>query len=155
MDTWVVSQISFWFTVSVSCGVAKVLLIFGDPMHVFLTNIPCPHKHTHTHLTLCIQVYEIQPAVIVDKVIDFWMDLVTPGRGAGQRDWWQRMGRQLEQTVNRTQREMEIRRDLRQWDNEHPQIHHELIVRWVCGAVVSVAATNLYNSLVRRHSRRY
>jgi|OM-RGC.v1.035307001 hypothetical protein len=57
--------------------------------------------------------------------------------------------RNLEQTGERTTRELDIRRDLRRWDNEHPEIHHELIVRYICGALVSIAATSLYASLRR------
>ena len=33
--------------------------------------------------------------------------------------------------------------------DKYPEMHHELIVRWICGAVVSVAVTSLYNSLRR------
>lgn len=66
--------------------------------------------------------------------------------------------RTLEQSSERTGRELDIRRDLRRWDQEHPEIHHELIVRYLCGALVSVAATSLYSSLRRPSypsSRRY
>lgn len=64
--------------------------------------------------------------------------------------------RNLEQTGERASREMDIRRDLRRWDQEHPEIHHELIVRYLCGALVSVAATSLYSSLRRpSYERRY
>ena len=47
MDSWVVGQISFWYT-----------------------------------------VYEVKPAVIVDKLVQFWVDLSTPGRGAGESSWY-------------------------------------------------------------------
>lgn len=60
-----------------------------------------------------------------------------------------RSARQLEQTTHRTSRELDIRSNLRDWDNRHPEIHHELIVRWLCGAAVSVLATTFYNSLRR------
>ena len=55
--------------------------------------------------------------------------------------------RTLEQTAERTQREIDIRSDLRRWDNDFPELHHELIVRWLAGAIVSVAVTSLYNAL--------
>jgi hypothetical protein len=55
--------------------------------------------------------------------------------------------RSLEQGGERYSREIEIRTELRRWDREYPQIHHELIVRWLAGAVVSMVATSLYNSL--------
>ena len=65
--------------------------------------------------------------------------------------------RTLEQTSERTGRELDIRRDLRRWDQEHPEIHHELIVRYLCGAAVSIVATSLYSSFRRpsHPSRRY
>ena len=60
---------------------------------------------------------------------------------------WLRGWRSLEQGAERTSREMEIRTDLRRWDNDYPEIHHELIVKWLSGAVVSMAITSLYNAL--------
>lgn len=57
--------------------------------------------------------------------------------------------RSLEQSSDRTRLEFDIRRNLRDWDQQHPEIHHEMLVRWVCGAVVSVAVTSFYNSLRR------
>eukprot|EP00934_Nitzschia_sp_Nitz4_P003720 Nitzschia sp. Nitz4//scaffold30_size153850//65137//65568//NITZ4_002775-RA/size153850-exonerate_est2genome-gene-0.20-mRNA-2//-1//CDS//3329547253//3710//frame0 len=55
--------------------------------------------------------------------------------------------RTLERGAERTQREMDIRSDLRRWDNDFPELHHELLVRWIAGAVVSVAVTSVYNAL--------
>jgi|UPI000581B62B hypothetical protein len=109
MDTWVVQQVSFWFT-----------------------------------------VYEIKPGLIVDRAIAFGLDVFTPGRGAGASAWWMRGWRAVEQSAERTSREMDWRRTLRDWDHRHPQIHHELILRYVCGAVASLAATALYNAATRR-----
>jgi len=70
---------------------------------------------------------------------------------------WMRGIRAVEQSSDRASREIDIRRSLRDWDHRYPEIHHELIVRWVCGAVVSVVVTSIYNGLVRRRhsSRRY
>jgi hypothetical protein len=95
----------------------------------------------------------VKPAAIVDKLIEIWIDLVTPGRGTGENRWWMRGMRSLEQQAERANREMDIRSSLREWDRDHPEIHHELIVRYLCGAVVSVACTSLYNSF-RRDTRR-
>jgi hypothetical protein len=122
----------------------------------------------------------VKPAKIVDKAIAFWLDIVTPGRGAGESNWWvERVGhyretpcrtthaqilnklfcrfqngiRRFEQTSERASRELDIRRTLRDWDNQYPEIHHELIVRWVCGAIVSIVATSFYNGIVRRNNQ--
>jgi len=59
--------------------------------------------------------------------------------------------RSIEQSTDRANREIDIRRSLRDWDNSYPEIHHELIVRWICGATVSIVTTSLYNSIVRRN----
>ena len=47
MDSWVVGQVSFWYTVR-----------------------------------------KVKPAAIVDKVIEFFLDVVVPGRGAGESTWY-------------------------------------------------------------------
>ena len=57
--------------------------------------------------------------------------------------------RNMEQSSERTRREIDIRSELRQWDNEHPELHHELIIRYLCGVVVSVVTTSFYHSLLR------
>jgi hypothetical protein len=62
--------------------------------------------------------------------------------------------RSLEQSAERTSRELDIRADLRRWDSDFPEIHHELIVRWLSGAVISVAVTTLYNALKPQPQRR-
>lgn len=95
----------------------------------------------------------MKPAVIVDKIIQFWVDLVTPGGGVGASNIVMRTFRSVEQSSQRAQTEFDLRQNLRDWDRDYPQIHHELIVRYLCGAVVSVAATSLYNSLTRRNNR--
>lgn len=46
MDSWVVGQIAFWYT-----------------------------------------VYEVSPTTVVDKLIQFWLDLTVPGRGVGGSNW--------------------------------------------------------------------
>jgi hypothetical protein len=113
----------------------------------------CRHKlsnHPARHSTgRFIFPFQVKPAAIVDKLIDFWLTLVIPGRGAGERTWWMQGLRSLEQQSERTAREIDVRAELRRWDREYPQIHHELIVRWVCGAAVSLLCTTLYNGIVR------
>jgi hypothetical protein len=96
---------------------------------------------------------QVKPGWLVDKLITFWVDLCTPGRGAGQSSWWMQGIRSIEQQSERTRREVDIRTSLRRWDQEYPQIHHELIVRYLCGAVVSVFCTSLYNDLRRSYAR--
>ncbi|CAJ1953380.1 unnamed protein product [Cylindrotheca closterium] len=114
MDSWVISQVSFWYTVN-----------------------------------------KVKPAQVVDKVIELFLDIVTPGRGAGENSWLMKGWRSIEQSFDRADREIEIRNDLRRWDNQFPEIHHELIVRWLSGAVVSIAVTSIYNGLKPRPRKKY
>ena len=60
--------------------------------------------------------------------------------------------RALERSSERTAREMDIRADLRRWDQQNPEIHHELIVRWLCGAAASIIITSIYEA-IRRPNR--
>jgi hypothetical protein len=57
--------------------------------------------------------------------------------------------RTIGQQTERTSREIDLRNTLRQWDRDHPQIHHELIVRYICGAIISVGCTSFYNAIRR------
>lgn len=106
MDNWIVSQISFWFTVR-----------------------------------------KVKPAQIVDQIINFWLDVTIPGRGAGESNGVMRVYRSVEQGVERTQAELDLRANLRKWDNDFPEIHHELIVRWGCGLLASIVVGSLYQAL--------
>jgi hypothetical protein len=38
-------------------------------------------------LLLYIQPLQVKPAVIVDKAIELFLDVVVPGRGAGVSNW--------------------------------------------------------------------
>ena len=106
MDSWIVSQISFWFTVR-----------------------------------------KVKPAKIVDGIIDFWLDIVVPGRGAGENNLIMRGVRTVEQAAERAQAEVDLRSTLRKWDNDFPEIHHEMIVRWGCGLLASIVVSSIYNGL--------
>lgn len=68
---------------------------------------------------------------------------------------WMRGWRQIEQSTDRASKEYDMRCSLRDWDARYPEIHHELIVRWLCGAAVSLVTTSLYNGLVRSNRKRY
>jgi hypothetical protein len=62
--------------------------------------------------------------------------------------------RVIEVNSERAARELDIRRDLREWDLTFPQIHHELIVRYLCGAVASVGVTFIYNAITKPSNRK-
>lgn len=55
--------------------------------------------------------------------------------------------RSIEQQAERTSRELDIRSDLRRWDEEFPWIHHELVIRYVVGGLASTTVMFLYNTL--------
>jgi hypothetical protein len=74
----------------------------------------------------------------------------------GENNLFMKGWRSLEQGADRATREMNIRSDLRNWDNQFPEIHHELLVRWLSGAVLSMAVTSIYNGLKPKpRQRRY
>jgi len=52
--------------------------------------------------------------------------------------------RSLEQNAEKIDREIQIRSELRKWDNEFPYFHHEMIVRYAAGFLASSAAILLY-----------
>mmetsp|Transcript_24286 Transcript_24286/g.27163 ORF Transcript_24286/g.27163 Transcript_24286/m.27163 type:complete len:118 (-) Transcript_24286:161-514(-) len=112
MDNWIVSQVSFWFTVR-----------------------------------------KIKPAQIVDEGIRLFLDLTIPGRGTGENNWIMRGVRSLEMGGERIQKEMDLRSQLRDWDSQFPEIHHEMIVRWICGAIASGVVTSIYQSMKSQSSR--
>lgn len=57
--------------------------------------------------------------------------------------------RNVEQSTERARRELDVRSDLRRWDNDHPELHHELLIRYIAGALVSAVVTSLYQSFWR------
>lgn len=105
---------------------------------------------------LAIQM-KVKPGEIVDKAIEIFLDLVVPGRGASDGKWWLSPLRQIEEGADRANRELDIRSNLRRWDHDYPEIHHELLVRWIAGFAVSFCVTSIYNGLKpqRPKDRRY
>eukprot|EP00541_Cyclophora_tenuis_P018537 CAMPEP_0116573602 /NCGR_PEP_ID=MMETSP0397-20121206/18883_1 /TAXON_ID=216820 /ORGANISM="Cyclophora tenuis, Strain ECT3854" /LENGTH=122 /DNA_ID=CAMNT_0004102181 /DNA_START=43 /DNA_END=411 /DNA_ORIENTATION=- len=91
--------------------------------------------------------YKVRPAVIVDKCIEIIIDVIVPGRGVGESHWIMRGWRSLEQSAERKARELEIRADLRNWDEQYPQFHHELIVRYLTGFVASAVVSSLVHGI--------
>lgn len=131
------------------------LFSYGDSKFVMI--VPNNGISSYENLRFILRwllLTQAKPTIIIDKIIQFWVDLVTPGGGFGQDNFFQRTFRSLEQSSQRTSVELDIRQSLRDWDRQYPQIHHELIVRYLCGALVSVAATSLYNSFTRKPNNR-
>ena len=52
--------------------------------------------------------------------------------------------RNVQRGSQRIEREMEIRSNLAQWDEEFPFMHHELIIRYAAGLLASTAALTIY-----------
>ena len=55
--------------------------------------------------------------------------------------------KQIEQKAERVQWELDIRSNLRQWDEEFPFIHHELIVRYVAGILASNMVSMIFHAM--------
>lgn len=55
--------------------------------------------------------------------------------------------RSLEQSAERKSRELEIRSDLRQWDEQYPEFHHELLVRYAAGFLASALVSTVVHAI--------
>jgi len=75
------------------------------------------------------------------------VDILVPGRGAGESNWFWRNVRSLERDGDRISKELDIRADLRNWDREFPYFHHEMIVRYVAGFLASSVAVAAWGHL--------
>lgn len=82
---------------------------------------------------------------MVDKLIEIAVDVIVPGRGIGESNWFMKNWRNLEQSTEKKSREMDMRADLRRWDQQFPELHHELIVRYLAGIVASAIVTTIYD----------
>ncbi|KAI2506596.1 hypothetical protein MHU86_7806 [Fragilaria crotonensis] len=98
--------------------------------------------------------YAIKPAVVVDQLLHFAVDILVPGRGVGESNWFMKNWRTLEQSTEKASREMEIRADLRRWDQQFPELHHELIVRYVAGILASALVTAICDIFRPSHRQR-
>lgn len=81
--------------------------------------------------------HQVEPTKIVDGLIEIAVKILTPGRGAGKSNWWMKGLRKIEEHAEKMEREIDIRSDLRRWDNEFPYMHHELVVRYAAGFLAS------------------
>jgi len=55
--------------------------------------------------------------------------------------------RSLERDSDRIAKELDIRAELRNWDNEFPYFHHEMIVRYIAGFLASAVAVAAWGQL--------
>lgn len=60
----------------------------------------------------------------------------------------------MQRGSQRIEKEMEIRSNLSQWDEDFPFMHHELIVRYAAGLLASTAALTIYDLLRASHKDR-
>ncbi|KAL7474981.1 hypothetical protein ACHAW6_000917 [Cyclotella cf. meneghiniana] len=90
---------------------------------------------------------KVKPAQIVDKLVEIAVDIMVPGRGAGEGNWFMRNIRSFERDSDKISKELDIRQELRNWDREFPYFHHELIVRYVFGFLASSLAVFVFDKL--------
>lgn len=83
----------------------------------------------------------------MDKLIEIVIDVIVPGRGVGESNWFMKQFRSLEQQTEKTSREMDIRADLRKWDQQFPELHHELIVRYLVSHLAGVVASGIVSAV--------
>ena len=55
--------------------------------------------------------------------------------------------RSLERDSDRIAKELDIRAELRNWDNEFPYFHHEMVVRYIAGFMASAVAVAAWGQL--------
>jgi hypothetical protein len=67
---------------------------------------------------------------------------------------WMKGLRNVHRGSQRIEKEMEIRSNLANWDEEFPFMHHELIVRYAAGLLASTIALTIYD-LFRAQKRRH
>lgn len=99
--------------------------------------------------------HSVRPAEIVDRIIAFAVDVLTPGGGAGESTWWMKGFRNVQRGSQKIEKEMEIRSHLAEWDDDMPFLHHELIVRYAAGLLASTAALTVYDLFRGSNKRRH
>lgn len=92
--------------------------------------------------------------MVVDKLISVAVDVIVPGRGAGESNWVMKNWRTLEQGAEKSTREMDIRADLRKWDEQFPEMHHELVVRYIASALAASLVSAVFDMVRPRSSSR-
>jgi len=110
---------------------------------------------------------QVKPAKIVDKIIDIAVDLVVPskpdsgsqnsGNNNNQSNPIGYLSNLISSSVNTLDRSLEkqdralrIRNNLRKWDRDNPELRHEMIVRTLVSGIFSILVTNIYLSFCRR-----
>ena len=70
--------------------------------------------------------------------------------------------RSIEQQAEKTSKELDIRTELRKWDELYPMLHHELIIRYLSAYAASYLSHIMYDWFMsnfgnssRRYDRRY
>mmetsp|Transcript_17849 Transcript_17849/g.32311 ORF Transcript_17849/g.32311 Transcript_17849/m.32311 type:complete len:119 (-) Transcript_17849:93-449(-) len=98
-------------------------------------------------LAFAYTFHKIRPAQVIDKLIEIFLDVIIPGKGISERTWFERTLRSAEQHSERSYKEMEIRSDLRTWDQDYPTLHHELIVRYAVSTIASAVVVSIFNRI--------
>lgn len=65
------------------------------------------------------------------------------------RNW-----RSIEMHTEKSQREFDIRQGLREWDEEFPYVHHELIIRYAAGLIAHTAVCAICDWINQRSQSR-
>lgn len=102
------------------------------------------HAESCSH---CPPSLQIPPVKVIDKCIEIAVDILVPGKGTGESSWMMKQYRNLEQTATRQQKELDIRNEIRKWDEEVPWFHTELIVRCAAGVVARGLVLSIYQMI--------
>lgn len=80
--------------------------------------------------------------------------MVPKGGTEENSSWWRQQYQNLSQNAARQQKELEIRDEIRKWDEEIPWLHVDVIVRCAAGVLARGLVLSLYQSL-RGRDRQY
>ena len=92
------------------------------------------------------------PVKVIDKCVEIAVDMMVPGKGSGESNWMMKQYRSVSQSATRQQKELEIRNELRNWDEQVPWFHTELIVRCAAGVVARGLVLSIYQ-MIRGNER--
>jgi hypothetical protein len=103
-------------------------------------------------LAFALAYYKVPPVKVIDKCVEIAVDMMVPGKGSGESNWMMKQYRDLSQSATRQQKELEIRNELRNWDEQVPWFHAELIVRCAAGVVARGLVLSIYQ-MIRGNDR--
>jgi hypothetical protein len=88
-------------------------------------------------------------------MIQIWLDVSVPYPKVDQQSgvFERVVGSKIEPKMRKTYAELLIHKHMQEWDQQYPLLRHELIVRSLCGFVVSTIVTTCTKKFIRSYNR--